>query len=280
MTRFAWVLAGAAVAMLGACASDNDQTYSSSNTGVSTSSTDTTPNSSTPDSTMSNSKMNTVTATSSQQNSSSGMSPGSQTLSDTDRDFMNKAAAGGIAEVQGGQLAVQRASNPAVQKFGQRMVQDHTKANRQLQQLARQMNIDLPTKPDSESQQMMQQLTSLNGSNFDQQYIQHMVQDHEKDVAEFERAAQKSDNPAVKNFAQQTLPTLREHLRMARTLNSQLNNAPAGASGGQPGAAPQDTRTQPPGTDQNQPNASPGGTNTSNLPPGQLAPDKAPEAQP
>jgi putative membrane protein len=139
-------------------------------------------------------------------------------MGDTDTTFVQKAAQGGLAEVELGQLAVQKASSEDVKKFGQRMVDDHTKANDQLKRLAAQEHRDLPEHPAAKDRQAKARLEKLSGAQFDKVYMRDMVKDHQKDVAEFERESKMAKDPAVKSFAEQTLPTLKEHLKEAEKI--------------------------------------------------------------
>ncbi|WP_375498733.1 DUF4142 domain-containing protein [uncultured Nostoc sp.] len=144
--------------------------------------------------------------------------PGQNTLSSSDRQFMTEAAQGGLAEVQLGKVASQRGASDAVKQYGQRMVQDHTQVNDQLKQLATQKGVTLPTTLDSKNKQVEQRLSKLSDTKFDRQYINHMLQDHEKDVSAFQTEAQQGQDPDVKAFAAQVLPTLQEHLKQVRSL--------------------------------------------------------------
>ena len=135
-----------------------------------------------------------------------------------DQKFAEKAAQGGKAEVELGQLAVQKASDEKVKQFGQKMVDDHSKANQQLQQIAEQEHITLPTSMDSEAQQEQQRLSKLSGAEFDKAYMRYQLKDHQKDVAEFQKEATAGKDPGIKNFAQSTLPTLQEHLKLAEQI--------------------------------------------------------------
>lgn len=150
-----------------------------------------------------------------------------------DAHFMKKAAAGGLAEVELGQLAVQKASNEQVKQFGQRMIDDHSKANDQLKSVAAQEHVDLPTHLDAKDKATKDRLEKLSGSQFDQAYMSDMVKDHKKDVAEFAHESKMAKDPAVKSFAQQTLPVLREHLsqaeQIAPTQKTQASNAHSSA---------------------------------------------------
>lgn len=145
----------------------------------------------------------------------------------SDDMFAKKAAEGGLAEVELGQLATQKASDPDVKAFGQKMVDDHTKANDQLKTVAQQENIQLPTEPNAKDKAEKARLSKLSGAAFDRAYINHMVADHKKDVAEFQREANNGKDQAIKNFAQQTLPTLQEHLKDAQDTQGKVKTASA-----------------------------------------------------
>jgi len=142
--------------------------------------------------------------------------PALAALSPADKQFATEAAQGGLAEVEMGQLAAQKASSPQVKQFAQRMVTDHTQANEELMQLGKAQNIDLPGQTDAKHKGEMGQLRDLNGAAFDRKYMQHQVQDHQKTVADFQKQAQSGSDPALKGFAQKYLPTLQQHLQMAQ----------------------------------------------------------------
>jgi putative membrane protein len=142
-------------------------------------------------------------------------SPG---FSAADSTFMKKAADGGMAEVELGQLAVQKASSPDVKAFGQRMVDDHGKANEQLKQLAAEKHVDLPQEPGAKHKATKARLERLSGADFDQAYVEEMVNDHKKDVAEFQRESKTAKDDDLKNFAAQTLPTLQDHLKQIESI--------------------------------------------------------------
>lgn len=136
----------------------------------------------------------------------------------SDHTFVKKAAEGGLAEVQLGQLASEKAASPEVKQFGQRMVTDHTQANDQLKQIAQQQGIELPTKLNAKDAATKARLEKLSGKAFDRAYMSDMVKDHTKDVAEFQREAKAGKNPAVKNFAAETTPKLEDHLKEAKNI--------------------------------------------------------------
>lgn len=159
-----------------------------------------------------------ASSTSSSGSSDTANSGANSGLSATDKKFMKEAAQGGLAEVELGQLATQKASSDDVKKFGQRMVDDHTKANDQLKQLASQKNVQLPQEPNAKDKATKARLEKLSGAEFDKAYMADMRKDHKKDVAEFERASKAAKDSDVKNFASQTLPTLQDHLKQAESI--------------------------------------------------------------
>ena len=173
-------------------------------------------------------------AGSSQDSSKSASSAsGSSQLSAADQTFVKKAAQGGMAEVELGKLATQKASSEDVKKFGQRMVDDHSKANDQLKQVAAQEHIDLPTEPNAKDKATKARLEKLSGEQFDRAYMRDMVKDHRTDVAEFAHEAKMGKDPAVKSFAESTLPTLRDHLKEAEKIaptqkKASAKNEPSG----------------------------------------------------
>lgn len=135
-----------------------------------------------------------------------------------DRHFIRKAGEGGLAEVELGKLAAEKGQSEDVKKFGQRMVDDHSKANDQLKQLAESKGVTLPTKLDAKDEATKKRLEKLSGEKFDRAYMNDMVQDHTKDVSEFKKESTTAKDSDVKSFASQTLPTLQDHLKEARSI--------------------------------------------------------------
>jgi putative membrane protein len=136
-----------------------------------------------------------------------------------DKKFVKESALGGMTEVELGKLAAQKASSDAVKQFGQRMVDDHSKANDQLKQVASKSNIEVPASLDSKHQSRIDKLSKLSGPAFDKAYVKDQVKDHKRDVDEFKSEAQNGSDPNVKQFAMQTLPTLEAHLNAVKDLN-------------------------------------------------------------
>jgi putative membrane protein len=133
-----------------------------------------------------------------------------------DKKFMMEAAQGGMAEVKLGQLAAKNAASADVKQFGQRMVTDHSKANTELMQLAKQKHVMLPKTVGPKHQSHAKHLASLHGAAFDKAYMSHMVKDHVEDTEAFEKASKSCKDSDLKAWAAKTLPTLQEHLTMAK----------------------------------------------------------------
>jgi putative membrane protein len=136
--------------------------------------------------------------------------------------FAKESAQGGMVEVQMGRLAAERGSNPAVKQFGQQMVDDHSKANNEMTQLAARKNIQLPQEMTAEQKSTMDKLSKLSGAEFDREYVDAMVKDHEHDVEDFQIQADKGNDADVKAFAAKTLPVLQKHLQMIRDIKSKM----------------------------------------------------------
>ena len=145
------------------------------------------------------------------------------TISARDRAFEKEAASGGMAEVELGTLAKEKAANADVKQFADRMVTDHGKLNDELKQWAQQKNVTLPTELDAASKTTKGRLSKLSGEAFDRAYMHDMVADHVKDVAAFKHASKTAKDPDLKSWATKTLPTLEEHLKLARETSSKLS---------------------------------------------------------
>ena len=156
---------------------------------------------------------------------SAPMTNGRDGIARSDRVFVSKAAMGGMGEVELGKLAQQKASNDQVKQFGAKMVEDHTKANDELKQIASSKGIDVPATVDRKSQSEMNQMQKLSGASFDRAYMRHMVADHKKDIADFKKEANGGRDAELKGFASKTLPTLQEHLQMAQAANAAVSGA-------------------------------------------------------
>ena len=131
-------------------------------------------------------------------------------LSASDKTFMKKAAKGGMMEVTMGQAAEQKAQSEDVKSFGKRMVTDHSKANDELKSIASKKGVQLPSKEHTAK------WTS------DKAYMDMMIKDHEKDLAEFKEEANSGSDPDLKKFADDTAKIVQEHLDLAKEVQGKL----------------------------------------------------------
>jgi putative membrane protein len=139
-----------------------------------------------------------------------------------DAKFAVAAANGGMAEVELGQLAQQKAVNAKVKDFGGMMVTDHTKANDEMKALASAKGITLPVAIDTDEQKVKDDLSAKTGADFDKAYVDNMIDDHKKDIKEFEDAAKNCKDADLKAFAVKTLPTLKMHLDAIQKIHDSM----------------------------------------------------------
>jgi len=153
------------------------------------------------------------------------ISPGATSkLSKDESTFVMEAAEGGMMEVQLGKLAQEKAGDEKVKQFGKRMEQDHSKANDELKKIATDKGVQLSTDLDKKHKTKVDKLTKLSGADFDKQYMNDMVSDHKEDIKKFQRVADKGKDAELKQFASQTLPTLKEHLQLAESTAKQVKS--------------------------------------------------------
>jgi putative membrane protein len=203
--RFGWLAASASMLMLGSMGFAQSNTATEGQTGSGSASA------------AQHSQASPQTGDTMSANNNSAKTGGVHTK---DHTFMMKAAQGGMAEVKLGQLAQENGQSQQVKDFGKRMVDDHSKANEELKQIASQQGVTLPDSPSAKDQAEYDRLSKLKGESFDKAYSKMMVSDHKKDVSEFQKEANSGMDSAVKSFAGQTLPTLQDHLKMAEQMNS------------------------------------------------------------
>jgi putative membrane protein len=143
-------------------------------------------------------------------------------LGDADKTTVTKIAQANMAEVAAGQMAATKATASEVKDFANKMVQDHGKAGEQLSQLATSKGATLPTEVDAEHKAAADKMSKLSGLAFDKAYMAQMVKDHEGAVKAFEDTSKNAKDPDLKNWATQTLPTIQDHLKMAKDINAKL----------------------------------------------------------
>lgn len=140
----------------------------------------------------------------------------SKQLSAADKSFLKEAMQGDMAEVQMGHMAEQKGADQGVRQFGQTLATDHGQHLEKAKSLAQSVGATVPQSVNDQQKSEFDRLNKLSGKQFDQQFVHHMVQDHKKDIAKYEKQAKGSGQLA--DFAQQTLPTLKKHLEIAQSL--------------------------------------------------------------
>jgi putative membrane protein len=140
-----------------------------------------------------------------------------------DRMFVTKAMQGSMAEVQLGQLTLQKSNNDQVKQFAQRMIDDHTKLNDQMKPVAQQLGVAVPEQVSKKDRNTMAKLQALSGPAYDQAYIKDMVKDHKQDLSEFQAEASSGQDQTVKDAAAQGSKVIAQHLQMAQQMAKDQN---------------------------------------------------------
>jgi putative membrane protein len=143
--------------------------------------------------------------------------------SPTDRLFVSKAMQGSQAEVQLGQLTLQKSQNEQVKQFAQRMIDDHTKLNDQMKPVAQQLGVTVPNQPSKKDRQTMAKLQALSGPAYDQAYIKDMIKDHKQDLSDFQTEASSGQDQTVKDAATQGSQVIAQHLQMIQQIAKDQN---------------------------------------------------------
>ena len=144
-----------------------------------------------------------------------------------DQSFMIDAARGGIAEVELGRMAAQRAASEPVRQFAQRMVAEHGAANQELMQLAQRKGVQLPQEMGPQHRAAMDRLAALSGPAFDEAYMVEMLKGHQAGADLFAREAQQGQDPEVRAWAMKKLPTVHEHHRLASDVHMRIARVPS-----------------------------------------------------
>jgi putative membrane protein len=146
------------------------------------------------------------------------------TLASADKDFLENAAQGGHAEIEGSKLAQSESTNADVKQFAAQMIQDHTKANQELVALAKQKGYTPPDEPSIIQRTELKALSATSGTTFDKMYASRIgVAAHEDTVKLFQKEAADGKDADIKAWAAKTLPTLQHHLVMANALQQKVD---------------------------------------------------------
>lgn len=139
-------------------------------------------------------------------------------LSPKDKEFLKMAAVSNMTEAHLGEMAEGKAAQTGIKDYGQMLVKDHTKAYQELSVLDSKLGQSIPKGINVRRDKAVEKLADLKGKRFDGQFLREEVQDHERTLAVFKREAQHAQDPDVKAYANQILPTMEEHLREAEKL--------------------------------------------------------------
>jgi putative membrane protein len=146
---------------------------------------------------------------------------GDAALSKHDKDFIEKAAAGGMLEVEAGKMAESKAQNADVKAFGSMLATDHAAANEELKALAQKKGVTLPSALPKKEQAKIDKMAKA--KDFDKTFIHEQgIEDHKHDVKDFEKESKDAKDPDVKAFAAKTLPTLQKHLQRAEEIQKAI----------------------------------------------------------
>ena len=167
-------------------------------------------------------RMNTDTGKMSSMSSDTSKNMSMAPVDNNTKNFAKDAATGGMMEVQLGNVAVKNSSNQSVKDFGQMMVDDHTKANNQLKDLASKKNIDLPATVTDKQQKEIDNLSKKTGTAFDKDYVNMMIDDHKTDINDFKKGGNKLTDPDFKSFISGTLPVLEKHLDSIQAIHKRM----------------------------------------------------------
>jgi putative membrane protein len=148
--------------------------------------------------------------------------PNTSNTDEVSADFALKAAKGGMMEVELGRWAQQHSGNASIKDFGAMMVTDHSAAGNELRSIASTKNISLPAVPEGDVKLHIDNMKEKKGAYFDRAYVDMMIEDHDKDVAEFEKAANSLADQDLKNFAAKTLPTLKKHQAAIKAIKAKM----------------------------------------------------------
>jgi putative membrane protein len=151
--------------------------------------------------------------------------PPAQKTAKADEDFVKTTGQSGMVEVELAKLAQQKGQNAAVKDLAQRLEKDHTQANQQLQKIASEKTIQIDSQPSKDQAALKAKLEKLEGAAFDKAFVAAMIANHRKNITAFERCAKSGADADIKAFASSTLPTLREHLKMAEDAQKALSTS-------------------------------------------------------
>jgi len=150
-----------------------------------------------------------------------------QKMDNNDASAMKQLAQGNLNEIAAGKTAQSKAQSPDVKNFGQKMVTDHGRMLEDLRSLAKKKDVALPQDANMKDMAQMKLMERKSGADFDREFMEHMVKDHEKDLKDVQDIAAKAKDPEFKAAVQKAIPTIRSHLELAQRISK---GAAAGSS--------------------------------------------------
>lgn len=147
-------------------------------------------------------------------------------LNGSDKLFIRQAAIGGQAEVELGKLAQQKGNSEAVRDFGKRMVSDHSEAHDQLMRLHKDADASIPKEPDPEHKRIRDELNKASGKDFDVAYLASQIRNHQKTANLLLWEISFGQSADLTKYAADTLPTVMEHLEIAKQQHAALISTP------------------------------------------------------
>ncbi|WP_345243132.1 DUF4142 domain-containing protein [Nibrella saemangeumensis] len=134
--------------------------------------------------------------------------------------FLNIAGSAGIMEVEMGKLAQQKGVRADVKRYGDQMVDQHTKVNEEFRALIKRLNVEVPETMNERNQQMVRELAALEGAAFDAKYIDTMIADHQLATEKFQEAHDIAKNKEYKDWLARMIPVVDEHRKMAEDMKN------------------------------------------------------------
>jgi putative membrane protein len=148
-------------------------------------------------------------------------------LSKEDTLHLKHLSEANLAEVEAGKIAAQKAANPEVKKFGEKMVAEHTKMVEEGKQLAQKKGVKPDEGVDGKHKKNLADLNKKSGADFDREYMEQQVQDHEGALKLVQNVAKDAKDGDIKAMAQKAEPHVKGHLDEARKLRASLNKGDA-----------------------------------------------------
>lgn len=137
-----------------------------------------------------------------------------------DESFFHKCAQAGHAEIQAGNVAQSKATNPVLKEFAETMVKDHIAANDRLGRIANSKSVPLPTGPSADQSAINEKMAKKSGDSFDEDYIRGQIKSHEDTVELLQKEIADGKDADAKAFATETLPKVKAHLEWIRRIAS------------------------------------------------------------